>query len=63
MLLLVVDWIIVIAFCMETRKIKSSAGDLTAYIQRYQTCEERETPRMIRFKSYRLNTQLNTVQI
>ena len=33
-----------------------TTGDLTAYIPRYRTCEETETPRMIRFKSYSSNT-------
>ena len=28
----------------------NSTGDLTAYIPRYWTCEETETPRMIRFR-------------
>ena len=36
--------------------IKSSTGDLTAFIPRYRTCEETESPRMIRFKSYSSNT-------
>ena len=35
---------------------KFYTGDLTAYIPRYWTCEETETPRMIRFKSYSSNT-------
>ena len=35
---------------------KFYTGDLTAYIPRYWTCEETETPRMIRFQSYSSNT-------
>ena len=44
---------VIIKICEQ---FKSSTGDLTAFIPRYQTCEETETPRMIRFKSYSSNT-------
>ena len=46
----------VIIYFWTIRKFYRRSHCIFIYIPRYRTCEERETPRMIRFKSYSLNT-------